>query len=338
MKSLLVLLLATASVPALAQPPAFTTKDAKALGAADTAQFYAGNTSPLWDAMSADLQKLLKDPAGLQDFQHKVAERLGKETSVLHDSVLTLGGGSFSYVRIVEFSLVEQPLIIQWSFSPDGKSILAFSIKPEDNPAPTRFADYKDKSAFILPVGGSWTVYQGGPSVGDNYHAATYDQHFSYDLSQLKDGALNSGDGSKDTDYYSFGQPVLAPAAGKIISADDSYADNAPGKGSDSDPAQGNSIVIDHGNGEFSMLAHLKSGSIKVKVGDTVKAGDVIAQVGQSGNAPVPHLHYHLQNTAIWQKGEGLPLQFQHALVNGKPVPNASPLRGDVVETKAAAK
>jgi len=323
------------STSALAQAPAtFTTKDAKALAEADTKLFYAGNTSPLWDAMSDDMKKGIKDPSGLQSAQHTIAEKFGKETAVLHESVLILPPHVFAYTRIVQFENSEQNFLFQWTFSDDGKTIEGFGIHLEPNPAVTKFADYKDKTALTLPLTGAWTVYQGGTLVGENYHATEVNEPFAYDLSLLKDGALYSGDGSKNEDFYSWGQPVLAPAAGKIISADDQYADNPPGKASDTDPNEGNSIVVDHGNGEFSMLGHLKAGSIKIKVGDTVKAGQQLAQVGQSGNSPIPHLDYHLQNSAIWQKGQGLPIQFTHMLVNGKPVPYAVPVRGDIIETK----
>jgi len=339
MKSLLAAALLLASVvPVLAQAPAavpaFTLKDAKALGATETEQFYAANTSPIWDALSPEMKKNIKDPAGLQEIQHKVTAMFGKEERVLHESVLLLPGNIFTYTRIVTFEKSEQSFLFQWSFNSDGKVIEGFGIHLEPNPAPTKFADYKDKTAITLPVAGAWTVYQGGDTTGENYHAATIDEHWAYDICLLKDGALYSGDGSKAEDYYGFGQTVRAPAAGKIVSAVDQYADNTPGKPSDTDPKQGNAIVIDHGNGEFSMLAHFKSGSLKVKTGDTVKAGDILGQVGLSGDSPIPHLHYHLQNTSVWLKGQGLPLQFQHLLVNGKPA-SAPPVRGDVIEIKA---
>jgi hypothetical protein len=335
MKLLLLTLLLGTSTLAFAQAPAtFTLKDAKALADADTKLFYAGDTSPLWDAMSDAMKKGLKDPAGLQDVQHKITAQLGKETAVLHESAIILPPQMFNVVRIVEFDKIMGSIVVTWTFSADGKTIEGFYIRPEANPAPTKFADYKDKTALTLPLTGAWTVYQGGTTVGENYHAASIDQRFAYDLSLVKDGALFSGTGSKSEDFYGFGQPVLAPAAGKIVVADDLYQDNAPGKGSDDDPPQGNAIVIDHGNGEFSMLAHLKSGSLKVKVGDTVKAGQPIALVGQSGNSPIPHLHYHLQTTAVFQKGQGLPIQFTHLLVNGKPTPAATPVRGDIIENK----
>jgi murein DD-endopeptidase MepM/ murein hydrolase activator NlpD len=80
------------------------------------------------------------------------------------------------------------------------------------------------------------------------------------------------------------------------------------------------------------MYAHLKKGSVMVKAGDTVKAGQKIAEVGNSGNAPFSHLHYHLQTTPEWMNGLGLPTTFVSLKVDGKVVESAEPVRGDVVE------
>jgi len=61
----------------------------------------------------------------------------------------------------------------------------------------------------------------------------------------------------------------------------------------------GNGIILDHSNGLMTYYCHLKQGSIKVKTGEEVKEGDTIAQVGQSGLAEFPHLHF----TVIWEGG-----------------------------------
>jgi len=332
MKSLLAVLLCAATLPALAAAPAFTLKDAKALGAADTAQFYAGNTSPIWDALSPEMKKNIKDPAGLQDIQHRVLAMFGKEDAVLHESVLVVPGNLYTYTRIVTYEKSEQSFLFQWTFSADGTVIEGFGIHLEPNVAPSKFVDYKDKAAITLPVHGAWTVYQGGSTVGENFHAATIDQRFAYDLGLVQNGTLYSGDPSKPASYFAFGQPILAPAAGKVVSAVDTYADHDLGKPIDGDPAEGNSIVLDLGNQEFCFIAQLKQGSLKVKAGDMVKPGEELGQIGLSGEASFPALHIHLQNTAVWNKGIGLPIQFHYPVVNGKVSANAVPVRGDVIE------
>jgi hypothetical protein len=237
------------------------------------------------------------------------------------------------YTRLSKFDQVPFNIIVQFTFDSTGK-VAGFFVTRDASPAGSQFLEYKDKTVFTLPVTGKWTVYQGGRTVFDNYHAATKDQRFAYDLLVIKDESMFAGKGEDLSDYYSFGLPVLSPANGKVTAAIDEYDDNQPLSPSKDAPAYGNAIVIDHGKGEFSMLAHLKRGSIKVKVGDTVTAGQRIAECGNSGNSPLPHLHYHLQTTGEWFKGEGLPIQFHDYSSNGKPVAVGEPLRGEVLQRK----
>ena len=73
------------------------------------------------------------------------------------------------------------------------------------------------------------------------------------------------------------GTPIHAPNAGRVVVARDLYF-------------TGNTIVIDHGQGLFSMLAHLSS--IAVHEGDQTERGDVIGLVGATGRVTGPHLHW----------------------------------------------
>lgn len=72
----------------------------------------------------------------------------------------------------------------------------------------------------------------------------------------------------------------------------------------------GNSIVEDLGDGHFALYAHLKADSLKVKRGDRVKRGDVIAQMGNTGNSTGPHLHLHIMNSPRILESDGLPYVF----------------------------
>ncbi len=74
-------------------------------------------------------------------------------------------------------------------------------------------------------------------------------------------------------------------------------------------PIAGNVVVIDHGNGEYSMLAHMQQGSVHVKPGDTVKAGQTVGAMGFSGDAFLVHLHYDLKNGSGFD-ADGLPSPF----------------------------
>ena len=75
--------------------------------------------------------------------------------------------------------------------------------------------------------------------------------------------------------------------------------------------SDGNYVVIDHENGEFSHYCHLKENSISVQAGERVHQGQVIGRVGNTGNSSVPHLHLHLMDGPVEAKANGLPILFQ---------------------------
>jgi len=72
----------------------------------------------------------------------------------------------------------------------------------------------------------------------------------------------------------------------------------------------GNYVILDHQNGEYSCFAHLKQGSVIVKIGQEIQSGQVIGQIGASGSSLFPHLHYELRNGIGAKDVEGLPSYF----------------------------
>jgi hypothetical protein len=282
--------------------------------------------------MSAQMKTSMTSEAKLSEFNTRARRQLGNEIAVFNERVMP-NMQYLMYTRLADYDAVPVKIVVTFTFTAD-RQIAGFFVTPEKNPAESKYLEYKDKTAFSLPFSGEWTVYQGGRSVYDNYHAASPDQRFAYDLMIIRDGHQYSGDGSKLQDFYSFGLPILAPGLGTVVAAVDQYDDNPVLKPSKDATNQGNTIVIDHGSGEFSMLAHLRHGSLKVKVGDKVKSGQQIAACGNSGNSPIPHLHYHLQTTAEWFKGEGLPIQFRNYFSDGKTIESGEPVRGEVVKNK----
>jgi murein DD-endopeptidase MepM/ murein hydrolase activator NlpD len=73
----------------------------------------------------------------------------------------------------------------------------------------------------------------------------------------------------------------------------------------------GNCVIIDHGNSEYSVVAHMQLGSVAVKVGERVAAGQVIGKLGNSGSSFGPHLHYQLQSGPQLFQGQSLPFRLQ---------------------------
>lgn len=190
---------------------------------------------------------------------------------------------------------------------------------------------YTPKARLSLPVQGPVLVHDGHDFYGHHRRLPLLDpmaqalkwkrnfMRYSYDFVVTdKQGRMYQGDGSRNEDWYGWGKPVLSPAAGKVVRAVSNLPDNGKGKRPPfsreqfiADPSLmwGNHVEIDHGNGEISLLAHLQNGSVRVKVGDTVKAGQQVGAMGFSGDAFLVHLHYDLKNGQGFE-ADGLPSPF----------------------------
>ncbi len=197
------------------------------------------------------------------------------------------------------------------------------------------FSDYKTKTDLCLPFRGEWWVYWGGRAIEDNYHVQYHDQRFAYDFVIKKEGLTHSQGGKRNYHFHCFGQPILAPGDGKVIAALDGIDDNKPGIMNPQTPL-GNHIIIDHQNGEFSFMGHFRKGTIGVKPGDYVKQGRQIGECGNSGNSSEAHLHYHLQDTAYYREGNGLPAEFRDYTVEKKLIEKGEPVRGQYIKSMLA--
>ena len=154
-------------------------------------------------------------------------------------------------------------------------------------------------------------------------------------------GRMFRGNGSAIEDWFGWGMPVRAAGDGVVVAVRDNMPDNRLGSedypkkrlSEDEMNGDGNYVLIDHGGGEFSSTTHLRMGSARVKKGQRVKAGEIIAQIGNSGATPVPHLHYELR-TGFGVRGvRTLPPYFNQVDIVGQPRRSAPvPLNtGDVV-------
>lgn len=156
----------------------------------------------------------------------------------------------------------------------------------------------------------------------------TNPEMFAVDFSVVDSlGEAYSGDRRNNMNYYIFGETVYAPANGKVLKINNHFEDNTPGSlafevqdtKTNRDLFAGNCIVIDHLNGEYSFLVHLKRGSVTVKEGDIVKKGEPIGQVGNSGSSMYAHLHYQLCDRPDYLNSNGLPIYFHnYGLISGE--------------------
>ena len=128
------------------------------------------------------------------------------------------------------------------------------------------------------------------------------------------DGRLFHGDKAKNASWYGFGTPVLAVADATVSAAHDGVPENEP---SDQravpitlETVGGNYLILDLGAGRYAFYAHLQPGSARVKVGDRVRRGQVLALLGNTGNSDAPHLHFHIADANSLLGAEGLPYSF----------------------------
>ncbi len=175
--------------------------------------------------------------------------------------------------------------------------------------------NYECKIRYSLPFQGAWTAVNGGIDKKYSHSWSIQTQRYAYDFVILdEEGHSFSGEDTKLTDYYCYGKEILAPADGEVVEVRNKYSDSLLlGYGQADCSARdirGNYILIRHADKEYGLLAHLKPGSVCVKVGDTIKRGQCIAYCGNSGNTSEPHLHFHLQDGMNFYTSAGLPIEF----------------------------
>lgn len=146
-------------------------------------------------------------------------------------------------------------------------------------------------------------------------------ERFAIDWVQLTpDLTLLTGDPTELSSYAYYGAPIHAVADGEIVAVFDELQDQVPG----ANPPVGSLTLAQYGgnhvvqrfeqNGQtyYAFYAHLKPGTAKaaVTVGRTVAAGDVLGELGNSGNTDAPHLHFHVMDGPDPLASDGLPYQF----------------------------
>lgn len=178
------------------------------------------------------------------------------------------------------------------------------------------------RSPFEKTVIVAW----GGDTLKDNYHVWLPFERWAYDLFAAP-AVIES---QRLEDYGIYGAEVVAPISGTIVGAYDE--DEDIGTGQDEFKSMlGNYVFLQiEETKTYLVLAHLKQNSVKVKVGDYVKEGTPLAQVGNSGMTSEPHLHIHHQRQDPNKRlmlAEGLPLFFRD--IDGPAMPKGG---GDRIE------
>ncbi|HVV66646.1 MAG TPA: M23 family metallopeptidase [Candidatus Saccharimonadales bacterium] len=209
-------------------------------------------------------------------------------------------------------------------------------------------APLRNETELHLPFTGEWLCFWGGDTGRLNYHRLhnAPDQRFAFDFVKVDgSGSFYREDFPANANSYSFGSPIVSPAPGLVIDAMDELPDGEPGMPNETVRAIGNYVLIRHKEGEYSVLAHLQQGSVRVALAQSVNTGDVIGACGNSGHSTDPYLHYHLQNSGRLQHYEdeselyparGIKPYFTDVLRERrgilKPAKSCSPIKGDILQ------
>ncbi len=188
---------------------------------------------------------------------------------------------------------------------------------------------YTGEIRYTLPFEGEWTIVNGCFSKEFSHSWDIPTQRYAYDFIMMdENGKSYIGDSKGVESYYCYDKAILAPADGEVVEiTNDSEDSLIIGNGklfSRAKHIAGNYIVIKHSENEYSTLAHLKKGSMVVKVGDQVLRGQKIAACGNTGNSSEPHLHFQVQDGASFYDSAGLPVRFTGIRLNSQPNYNST--------------
>ena len=188
--------------------------------------------------------------------------------------------------------------------------------------------------AMEFPLGtGTYLVVNGGNDIRINAHLKTREpgmprlrrwqgNGYAVDLVAIDRDGLRASDlqPSDNRAYRIFGRPVLAPCDGTVLTAVDGLPDMTPPQYDAPERLAGNHVILSCGDVQV-VLAHFRQGSVRLRAGDAVRTGQVLAEVGNSGGTDEPHLHVHVQRPGTVDApmgGEPLPASyFGRFLVRG---------------------
>jgi len=180
---------------------------------------------------------------------------------------------------------------------------------------------------IVIPApfkGGIWLAGNGASNTSENRRAllpvlgnTAIAQRFAVDWVKFSDdGKAWHDDPKVNANWYGYGTEVQAVADGVVTEIKDGIAENVALADERAVPITietiaGNHVVLSLGNGRFALFAHLQPGSLRVKLGEHVRRGQILALLGNSGNSDAPHLHFHITNGGSPLESEGLPFVLE---------------------------
>ncbi len=151
-----------------------------------------------------------------------------------------------------------------------------------------------------LPFVGEWNVSQGYD--GKITHLGDWSKALDFVIEDSKSNTYmipkSAREGFTKDSFYCYNKEILAPFEGYVYDIINTVEDNDIGD-MDTKHNWGNTIILNHLNGLFSQISHIKKDSFGVFIGQYVTKGTYLARCGNSGRSPEPHIHFQLQTIPI---------------------------------------
>lgn len=203
-------------------------------------------------------------------------------------------------VFALPFNIIVLLFLYVLKFRISASQNLSEVVVQQNSPEKNLYSFVNDISRFKpgllrikLPFFGVWTISQGHS--GEITHQGDWRHAWDFIIEDTK-GNQFKGEGNELEDYYCYGKPVRAISDGTVELVIDNIQDNIIGKPNTKEN-WGNTVIIKHNDFLYSSLSHLIPGSSELKVGQTVREGDLIGRCGNSGRSPYPHLHFQMQSS-----------------------------------------
>lgn len=149
---------------------------------------------------------------------------------------------------------------------------------------------------LALPFSGEWNVSQGYN--GKITHLGDWSKALDFVIIDSKSNSYKepstNREGFSKENFYCYNKEILAPYDGYVYDIINTVEDNDVGD-VDTEHNWGNTIIINHLNGLFSQISHIKKDSFGVFIGQYITKGNYLATCGNSGRSPEPHIHFQLQ-------------------------------------------
>ena len=148
----------------------------------------------------------------------------------------------------------------------------------------------------------------------------TNGQRYAIDWNRLDEqDRPQFGDPASFASNPSYGAPVLAVGDAKVVEAVDGIANQPPDSFTPVgiEIADGNFVILKLAPGVYAGYAHLIPGSVAVDAGDRVRSGQVLGELGNSGNSDGPHLHFQLMDRPSLLASDALPIEFRRFKLRG---------------------